>query len=95
MFDSKMPGDIAGGVGVRLRALRLQRNITQGALAAQAGISRPTLAALESGHGSLATLARVMYALGREAELDTLAPPDPSMTLDEALSPPRRQRARS
>lgn len=96
MFDAKTPVEIATDVGGRVRALRLQRNVTQAALAAQAGVSRPTLAALErGGRGTVETLARVLYALGREAELDALAAPDPPMTFDEALTPPSRKRARS
>jgi len=85
----------AGRLGTRLRELRLQRNVTQTALAERAGISRPTLAALErNGRGTIETLAAVMYALGREGELDALLRPDPPSTLDEVTAPQKRQRAR-
>lgn len=85
----------AARLGVRLRELRLQRNITQAALARLAGVSRPTLAAFErGGRGSVETLAAVMYALGREAELAALLAPDPPSTLAEVTVPRRRQRAR-
>lgn len=95
MFDQKTPEQYATAVGSRLRALRLQRNITQAALARDAGISRPTLGALEgSGKATLETLARVMYALGREGELEALLRADPPSTLEEIASPRRRQRAR-
>ena len=96
MFDIKTPGEHAAEVGQRLQALRLQRNIPQAWLAKQAGVSRPTLGALETrGKGTLETLARLMFALGRELELDTLLRPDPPSTLEEAAAPPpRRQRAR-
>ena len=41
--------DVLAGVGPRLRRLRLQRDITLTALAAQTGISKSTLSRLESG----------------------------------------------
>ena len=78
-----------------MRALRLQRNVTQASLARQAGVSTPTLGALERhGRGSIDTLVRVMYSLGREGELDALLGPDPPSTLEEAEHPVERQRAR-
>lgn len=79
-----------------MRRLRLQRNITQAELAERAGMSRPTLAALErQGKGTLESLTRVMYALGRERELEALLRPDPPATLDDLTAPPRpRRRAR-
>lgn len=97
MFDAKSPPQYAEQLGARLRALRLQRNITQARLAEQAGISRPTLAALEQhGRASLLTLAHLAYALGREGELESLLQPDPPSTLVEATGAARRrQRARS
>ena len=95
-FSTNTPSDYVSRLGARLRALRLQRDITQARLSERAGISRPTLRALESsGKGSLETFARVMYALGREQELDALSQPDPPSTLEEAESPAPRQRARS
>lgn len=78
MFDIPTHAGYLRALGQRLRALRLQRNETQADLARRAGISRPTLSALEQrGQGSLDTLARILYALGREAELDELLLPDP------------------
>ncbi len=95
MFDPKSPAEIAEAVGARVRALRLQRNVTQADLARRAGISRPTLGALEQrGKASLETLVRVLYACGREHELDGLAQPDPPATLDEAFGGKPRERAR-
>lgn len=96
-LDDGMPAtERAKRVGARLRALRLQRNVTLASLATRAGISRPTLSALErDGRGSLETLAAVLYALGREGELDGLLVPDPPSTLAEMTTPIKRQRARS
>ena len=96
MFSTNTPSDYAIRLGARVRALRLQRRVTQARLSERAGISRPTLRALESsGKGSLETVARVMYALGREQELDDLLHPDPPSTLEEAESAIPRQRVRS
>jgi transcriptional regulator with XRE-family HTH domain len=95
MFSITTPAEHVTALGARVRALRLQRNETQAALAARAGVSTPTLAALEEGRGTLLTLSRVLYALGRERELDALVPPDPPRNLDEVVSPRPRRRARS
>ncbi len=95
MFDTNGTSDLTLGVGEKLRSLRLQRNITQQELARRAGVSRPTLGALElRGRGTISTLVRVMYALGRERELEALLAPDPPSTLDELTAPTRRKRAR-
>ena len=95
MLFTKTPLEAAEAVGRRVQRLRLQRNITQAELAERAGISRPTLGALERhGKATVETLARVMYALGRDAELDQLLPPDPPSTLTEAVTPSTRKRAR-
>ena len=98
MFDFEQgmsAGERSGRLGARLRALRLQRNITQAELARMVGVSRPTLATLENeGRGSVETLAAVMFALGREREFDALLQPDPPSTLAEVVAPTPRKRAR-
>jgi len=95
MLFGNQPVEQAIALGNRLKSLRLQRNLTQASLAKRAGISRPTLGALErGGRATIETLARVMYVLGREAELDELLKPDPPASLDEFLDPPTRKRAR-
>ena len=95
MFSPKSPTDYPPELGARLRALRLQRNMTQAALAKRAGMSVPTVRSLESGgRGTLMTFARVAYALGRERELEALLTPDPPSTLEEVSAPRTRQRAR-
>lgn len=66
-------GERATEVGARLRALRLQRNLTLASLAERAGVSRRTLSTLKrTGRASLETVATVMCAVGREGELDRL-----------------------
>ena len=62
-------------LGAQVRAERLRRGMDQASLASAANISTPSLSALENGTGSrLATLVKVVRALGREEWLDGLAP---------------------
>lgn len=62
-------------LGQRLRDARLRRRISQEAMAARVGVSRPTLRNLEQGDPvvNLSTLARVLTVLGLESDLDGLA----------------------
>jgi len=64
-------------LGQRLARTRLERNLTQAALAEQAGISKRTLERLESGAAStqLSALVRVCRVLGLMDRLDALVPP--------------------
>ena len=69
------PHEMEAGIGERLKALRLDRNIDQKTLAERAGVSVRALRSLEGGQGStLHTFASVLRALGREDWLLTLAP---------------------
>jgi len=66
---------LALAIGDNIRALRLQKNLTQHSLAAMAGVSMTALRHLESGEGaSLGTLIRVVRALDRQEWLQGLAP---------------------
>src|ERR1700744_5362739 len=61
-------------LGSRLRALRLNRNESQEALALRAGVGKATLQRLEEGRsGTIVTLLRVLRALGLD-DLDGLVP---------------------
>jgi transcriptional regulator with XRE-family HTH domain len=63
------------GLGEKLKALRLSRNLDQKTLAERAGVSVRALRNLEGGQGStLRTLVSVLRALGRHEWLDTIAP---------------------
>lgn len=64
-------------LGQRLRALRLQRNITQQALADAATLSINTIKALESGRGKLSTVIAVLRELGALEQLDQFIPEAP------------------
>ena len=65
-------------LGSRLRAARLRRKLTQAVLAERVGVTLPTLRKLESGDPStsLATVVRVLQALGLAADIDKLAAQD-------------------
>jgi transcriptional regulator with XRE-family HTH domain len=83
-------------LGSRLRALRLNRNESQEALALRAGVGKATLQRLEEGRsGTIVTLLRVLRALGLDG-LDGLAPAVEKSPLAEARGQGQgRVRARS
>jgi transcriptional regulator with XRE-family HTH domain len=82
-------------LGERLRAARLRRKITQAVLAERVGVSRITLRKLEAGDptASLATVIRVLQALGLAQDIDRLAEADPlgRELQDNDLRPTRRR----
>lgn len=85
-------------LGTRVRALRLDRGMTQEALAKHAGISLPTMQRLEAGQGQpkAESLLRVLRSLRKLDELEAmLAPPPVSpMALATATKPPRQRAPR-
>ncbi len=84
-------------LGQRLAKLRLDRNITQAALADEAGVSLATLKRLEAGHSvQLTSWLRVLRALGLQGGLDALIP-DPARSPMQQLRQVegRRKRASS
>jgi len=69
------PEEMEAGMGEKLKALRLSRNLDQKTLAERAGVSVRALRSLEGGHGStVKTLVCVLRALGRQEWLSTIAP---------------------
>jgi transcriptional regulator with XRE-family HTH domain len=83
-------------LGARLAATRLGRNLTQAALAEQAGVSKRTLERLESGEVAtqLAGFVRVCRALGLTERLGLLVPePVPSPLAQLKLQGRQRRRA--
>ena len=90
------PEELALAVGENIRALRLQKNLTQNSLSGQAGVSLTALRHLESGQGAaLATLIRIVRALDRQEWLQSLAPRITINPLHMAKSNATRRRARS
>lgn len=60
----------AGGLGIGIREARNKHGLTQTQLALKAGVSRPSVARVESGTPiSIVTLAKVASALGLEIEV--------------------------
>ena len=84
-------------LGQRIARYRLNRNMTQAALAREAGISLPTVQRLEGGHSTQATnLIRVLRALQLLDNLDGLVPEPAISPLQQARMQGRtRQRASS
>ena len=74
-FDLQTKEELAVELGLRLRKLRLQKNFTQEAVAAGAGVSLRTLRSLEMGRGSsVETFLGVLKALGNARAIEFLAP---------------------
>ncbi len=83
-------------VGSRLAAVRLKRNLTQAALAREAGVSRRTIVRLEQGEGAeLKLLVRVLRALQLlDGFLAGIPPDEPSPMALLRAQGKKRQRAR-
>ena len=96
-IESKTTEDvIIRELGARLAGARLERNLTQAALAEQAGVSKRTVERLESGEVAtqLSGFVRVCRALGLAERFDALAPePGPSPIALLKLQGRKRQRA--
>jgi len=88
-------GVVLKEIGERLARTRLERNVTQGALATEAGVSKATVERLEAGEPVKSTnLIRVLRALGLLQGLDRLVPePLPSPVERLRLQGRRRRRA--
>ena len=84
-------------LGGRLARHRLNRNLTQAALAAEAGVSTLTVQRIEQGRSSqAANLIRILRALGLLDNLDALVPEPPISPIQQARMRGRvRQRASS
>ena len=84
-------------LGRRLARHRLNRNLTQAALAAQAGVSTPTVQRIEQGQSSqAANLIRILRVLGLLDNLDLLVPQPAISPIQQARMRGRiRQRAAS
>jgi len=61
-------------LGNRLKALRLQRNITQKELAEATTLSLNSIKSLEAGRGKLSTIIAVLRELGALDQLDNFIP---------------------
>ena len=84
-------------LGERISRYRLDRNLTQAALAREAGVSLPTLQRMEAGRSTqTSNLVRVLRALGLLENIDALVPESPvSPLLQLKLKGRERKRASS
>lgn len=71
---------IEAEIGMRIKSLRLRRNLTQQQVAEAAAVSLNVIKALESGKGKLSSLISVLRELGALDELDRFIP-------DQVVSP--------
>lgn len=86
--------EMEAALGASLKALRLDLNIDQQTVAAQAGISTGALKNLENGRGStVRTLVAALRALGRADWLTTIAPVASVNPLTHTASATPRRRA--
>ena len=79
--------------GVRLKALRLRRNLSQGYLAGVVGVSLPTYRKIEQGDGTVEFrhVARALGALGLAEALGEMIPEgEPEWRLKDLLRPERK-----
>lgn len=94
-MSAKTPETISRDIGGKLERLRLSRNITQAALAQDAGISERTLRRLESGDNpTLDSLIRVLISLKIPQNIDVLVP-DPRVRPIERVRTKGVERQRS
>jgi putative transcriptional regulator len=84
-------------LGDRLQRNRLNRNMTQAALAKEAGISERTIIRIEQGHSTqLSNLIRLLRSLGLLENMDVLVPkPAISPIQQMKVQSKSRQRASS
>ena len=88
------PDDLTRGLGQRIKARRLARNMTQTALAERAGVSLPSLKRMENaGKGSVELIARIALILRAEDGFAALFAATAPSSLDDVIAPPSRRRA--
>jgi len=96
MSDHRTGAELEAELGEQLRAARVRGNVSQAALAKQAGVAVTALRRLELGQGAtVSTLVSVVRALGRQAWLDSLQPAITISPLQMLKSSRQRQRAGS
>lgn len=94
-FHLTSPTELLWDVASRARYRRLEANLTQGGLAARAGISLGTLKRFErTGKASFETVVRIAFVLEAEGEFEGLFPQIAPRTIDDILSKTERRRGR-
>ncbi|MBW8060279.1 MAG: helix-turn-helix transcriptional regulator [Solirubrobacterales bacterium] len=86
---------VLGELGERLARTRLERNLDQGQLAVEAGVSKSTVERLEAGKAvTMPSFVRILRALDLLDQLDRLLP-EPLLSPIERLKTQGRQRKRA
>lgn len=94
-IDTMTPGSLCLELGARLAKIRLSRNITQDALAREAGIGLRTLRRLEAGHScALDSFLRIVITLGLTDHLLSTIPAQDIRPI-ERISARRSERKRA
>ncbi|QKO20912.1 helix-turn-helix transcriptional regulator [Rhodoferax sp. BAB1] len=94
--DLSTPAELEVTLGEQIRAARLLRNLSQEALARDAGVSRTAVRNLEGGKGAtVETLVRVLKAMERTDWISMLQPTVTISPLQMLKSISPRQRARA
>lgn len=89
------PNDVAENIAKRVKARRLELNLTQEGLAVRAGIKLPTYRQFErTGRISLKGLLQIAFALNALQDFDTLFAQKRYASLDELVSLNERTRKR-
>jgi transcriptional regulator with XRE-family HTH domain len=84
---------VLGELGARLARIRLESNITQAQLAAEAGVSKATVERIENGRDAkLSNLVRVLRALDLLDALDRLVPEPLPNPIERSRRQGRRRR---
>lgn len=73
-FYTLSDNDIADELGNRIKALRLQKNVTQKEIATATMLSLNSIKSLESGRGKLSTIIAVLRELAALDHLDSFIP---------------------
>jgi transcriptional regulator with XRE-family HTH domain len=96
MLDRRTSEEMEADLGEQIRSARVRSNISQVALAKDAGVAVTALRRLELGQGAtVSTLVSVIKALGQTRWLDALQPAVTISPLQMLKSARKRQRAGS
>lgn len=91
----KTPGELLNDLGNLIRAHRLDRNLTQQAMAAKAGVGRNAIVKLERGDPvTTETLMRVLNAIDAANSISALLPQPKISPINLMHHKPERRRVR-
>ena len=86
-FNIATPDDVAKQIATRVKARRLELNLTQEGIAARAGLKFATYRRFEqTGEISLRGLLQIGFALNALSEFDALFAQKPYQSLDDVLN---------